>query len=223
MTTVKTSIKTILKYFGRFLLGIFSILILYFLLAFILSVIPKKNIETTCTEMETIYLISNGVHLDIVLEVNQLDGDFWKQLNAQSTTKYIAFGWGDKGFYLNTPTWNELKASTVVNALLLKSESAMHVTNYHYKSKKFVALPLCASQLETLKQHIETSFLKNTDGKIVEVGQGYGSNDNFYEAIGSYNAIKTCNEWVNIGLKKSAVKTSIWSPFDKGILYHLEK
>jgi len=29
---------------------------------------------------------------------------------------WLAFGWGDKGFYLNTPTWADLKFSTAVKA-----------------------------------------------------------------------------------------------------------
>lgn len=215
-------LKLTLKYIGRILLGISGLLLLYFILAFLLSIIPKNPEPVTCSEKETVYLISNGIHLDIILKRSQLDEAFWQQLEIPKTAKYVAFGWGDKGFYLNTPNWNALKASTVVNALFLKSESAMHVTSYYAKREKFVALPLCNSQLETLKIHIESSFVKNEEEQILKVGKGYGRNDDFYEATGSYNGIKTCNEWVNQGLKKANVRTSIWSPLDRGVFYHLD-
>lgn len=204
------------------MLGIVGVLLLYFILAFLLSIIPKNPEPVTCAEKETVYLISNGIHLDIILKRNQLKEDFWKQLKIPESAKYVAFGWGDKGFYLNTATWEDLKMSTLVNALFLKSESAMHVTNYYSKREQFVALPLCESQLLALKTHIEMSFVKDDKEQILKVGKGYGRNDDFYAAKGSYNAIKTCNEWVNQGLKKADVRTSVWSPFDGGVFYHLD-
>lgn len=214
-------LKIIIKYSLRTVLGLLSFVLLYFILAFLLSIIPKNAELVDCAKKETVYLISNGIHLDIILNRNQIDTAFLKALKIPETVKYVAFGWGDKGFYLQTKTWNDLKMSTLVNALFLKSESAMHVTSYDYKSENFVPLSLCPTQIEVLKTHIETSFLKTNTGKIIKVGEGYGKNDNFYNAKGSYNAIKTCNEWVNIGLKKANVKTSVWSPFDKGIFYHV--
>lgn len=214
-------LKIIIKYIGRAVLGLFGFILLYFILAFLLSVIPKNAELVDCAEKETVYLISNGIHLDIILNRNQIDAALLKALKIPATVKYVAFGWGDKGFYLQTKTWNDLKMSTLVKALFLKSESAMHVTSYYYKSENFVPLSLCPIQIEVLKTHIETSFIKTKAEKIIEIGEGYGKNDHFYEAEGSYNAIKTCNEWVNIGLKKANVKTSVWSPFDKGIFYHV--
>lgn len=215
--------KIAFQYFNRFLLGIFSSLMLYFLLATVLSYFPKNpKDEAKCTKkVESIYLITNGIHLDIVFKREQLDKAFLSELNISETVKYVAFGWGDKDFYLHTPTWNDLTAGTLAKALLWKSETAMHVTDYRFKSKKFVVVPLCEFQLEILKKYVDSSFAK-ANNDIVKVGKGYGKNDRFYEAKGSYNAIKTCNEWVNIGLKKANIKTSIWSPFDKGILYHID-
>jgi hypothetical protein len=43
---------------------------------------------------------------------------------------YLAFGWGDKGFYLNTPEWADLKVSTALNAAFGLSSSAIHSTFY---------------------------------------------------------------------------------------------
>ena len=102
------------------MLGIVGILLLYFILAFLLSIIPKNPEPVTCAEKETVYLISNGIHLDIILKRNQLKEDFWKQLKIPESAKYVAFGWGDKGFYLNTATWEDLKNEYVGECFVSK-------------------------------------------------------------------------------------------------------
>ena len=48
--------------------------------------------------------------------------------SKDSTAEYLAFGWGDKGFYLDTPEWSDLKASTAFKAAFALGNSAMHTT-----------------------------------------------------------------------------------------------
>jgi hypothetical protein len=43
-----------------------------------------------------------------------------------------------------------------------------------------------------------------------------------YEAVGSYHAFNTCNLWTNRVFKQIGVKTALWSPFTKDIVYHLD-
>lgn len=55
----------------------------------------------------------------------------YKNTRAGNTTlPYLAIGWGDKGFYLNTPTWADLKFSTAFKAAFGLSKPAMHATFY---------------------------------------------------------------------------------------------
>ena len=42
----------------------------------------------------------------------------------------ISIGWGDKGFYLDTPTWAELKLSTALIAGFGLGNAALHITYY---------------------------------------------------------------------------------------------
>lgn len=203
-----------------FVLGLIGF---YLLSALILSLIPTKPKDFTAPKSQTVYLITNGIHADFVIKKEDLSPDFLSKLNRFQNAKYIAFGWGDKGFYLDTPTWSELKAKTVLNALFLKGESAMHVTQYHHTYSEFIKIEICKEQMDALLQFIEESFVLNKTEKFKEIDRpGYGSNDKFYEANGSYTCINTCNTWINNGLKKAEIKTSVWTPFDKGILYHIE-
>ena len=105
-----------------------------------------------------------------------------------------------------------------------KSETAMHVTNHRYKLDNWRSISICETQLNLLNQYIINSFSKGSEGQIVIIpNSGYTNQDEFYEANGNYNLINTCNSWVNRGLKTSKIKTSIWSPFDKGVLFHIRE
>lgn len=193
-------------------------------MAYLLSSISTSPTSHTCEQQQTIYLSTNGVHLDIIIPQNQLISSFQKNLKIPFNTTYLAFGWGDKGFYLNTPTWEDLTATTAINAFFFNSETAMHITPYRFKQKKWIALPLCPTQLTQLQQYIEASFTKHKNGTFQIIpNAGYTTTDAFYEANYSYNGINTCNNWINNALKSADIKTAIWSPFDSGILYHFEK
>ena len=212
------------QFLKRIFYFVFVVIGLYLFSAFVLSIIPTQPQTYQSPKSHTIYLITNGIHLDFVIEKKDLPTDFLEKLNRFQSAKHIAFGWGDKGFYLDTPTWNELKTSTVLNALFLKGESAMHVTEYHHTYSEFIKIEICKEQMDALFHFIESSFVINDVGKFKEIDRpGYSKDDKFYEAKGSYTAINTCNSWINQGLKKAAIKTSIWTPFDKGILYHIEE
>jgi len=196
----------------------------YFLIALLLSIISTTPEKLDCEKDKQIFVSTNGVHLDIIIPKEYLQSEIETALETVRYVNYVSFGWGDKGFYLETPTWGDLKFSTAVKAMFLNSESAMHVTNYRRSYDDWERIMVCEEQLELIKSYIMDSFARDGSGKIIEIeDSGYTSYDTFYEATGSYSFISTCNSWVNRGLKKAKIKTSIWSPFDKGILYQIKK
>jgi len=104
---------------------------------------------------------------------------------------------------------------------LFRSPTAMHVTQYTKIEKHWIPISVCDQQIQIINQHIAETFERDANGAIQEiVDAGYTPEDRFYEAHGNYTGIKTCNIWVNQGLKKAAIKTSRWSPFVFGILHH---
>jgi len=215
--------EKVYKYLLRFVLFVLTVIVLYFLLGALFSRITTNPPAITCPEKKEIFISTNGVHLDIITPRSELSENFINAIKGRSGATYFAFGWGDKGFYLETPTWKELKLSVAIRALILKSETAMHVTNYGSRRDKWIPLSICPSQFAIILEHITTSFELNVDKKVIEIPDaGYTKNDNFFEANGNYNAIHTCNNWVNDALKKAQIKTAIWAPFDKGVLRHLD-
>jgi uncharacterized protein (TIGR02117 family) len=204
------------------LIFLISIVALYFVSALIFSVIKTHPPKLNCQAEKEIFITTNGVHLDIVLPVVNIGYEFLNKFEILPGTKYVSFGWGDKEFYINTPEWKDLTFKTAFNALFLKSESAMHVTFYPNFYSSWRTLKLCDKQLDILNSYIEESFLETNRGKFQKIAvPGYFEYDAFYEAKGSFSLFKTCNVWVNLALKEAGVETSVWSPFDFGVLYHL--
>lgn len=205
-------VKKIAKGIGCILL----IPVIYLLIAFLLTAITVNGEETNEKRPYTIYLSSNGVHLDIILEAIHLHKEYKDELLVD---KYVAFGWGDKNFYLNTPEWSDVTFTNVFNAMFLKSDTLMHVTKYNYIRKSWTAIQISKTQLEKLIRYITVSFKKDGNGSLIKIkGESYGNNDAFYEAIGSYSCLKTCNTWVNQAFKESDIKACFWTPFDDGLL-----
>lgn len=217
-------LKTAIKYTMRSLLGLLFLVIGYFLVGLLLSVVSTRPEDLHCEADREIFVLTNGIHLDIVFPKTLLGDAILQELEVEDRVKYLSFGWGDKGFYLETPTWEDLKFTTAAKALFLRSPTAMHVTHYYRAYEEWHRIPVCQLQLNLLIQYLKDSFERDAEGKVTEIKDaGYTSIDKFYEAKGSYSCLYTCNNWVNEGLKVAKIKTSLWSPFDYGVLYQVKK
>jgi uncharacterized protein (TIGR02117 family) len=219
---MKKTINLIFNLLKAVFLFLVSAVILYFLAALVLSYMKTHPPKQDCVTDKEIYITTNGVHLDIILPVENVEPEFLSRLEILPGTKYVSFGWGDREFYINTPEWKDLTLITAFKALFLKSETAMHVTCYSTSYSSWRNIKICASQLDLLNSTIKKSFSKNENGSFNKLAvPGYYNSDFFYEATGSFSLFNTCNVWVNRALKVTGVPTSVWSPFDFGVLHHL--
>lgn len=212
--------------------GFTILLVIYLFFALILAVIPSNMFSRQPEEGITIYIKSNGVHTDVVVPTENKFYSWSEHISPEDfglvrgEGSWTAFGWGDKGFYLNTPEWSDLKISTALDAITpFVGESAMHVTVYEneLKENKYTKkILLTEEQYLLLCDFIFKSFTRSEEENFILLpGYHYDKiNDNFYEAEGDYNLFQTCNNWTNSALKAAGVKTALWAPFDKCILYH---
>lgn len=224
-------LKRILYPVGRIVLAVLLLPLLYIGLAFIFGLIPANRHSVPPVEGIQIYIVTNGVHTDFVLPIQSSDinwaalfpaADF-KDVQPANMT-HIAFGWGDRGFYLDTPTWDDLTAATAIRALFLKSATAVHVTYYRHPRPGDAVRPLVLSttQYKQLTTFIMDAFERDDVGNPVLIpGRGYRGNDTFYAANGSYSLFNTCNDWTGRALRHIGVKTGMWTPFSQSIMYHL--
>ena len=126
--------------FRKFFKAIFFTLLAIFLFVFIylLSETTLSKITTNYSKNENleyeIFIKSNGVHTDVVLPIKSDMINWFDFFNYEDTLSqrddflYISIGWGDKGFYLDTPTWAELKLSTALIAGFGLGNAALHIT-----------------------------------------------------------------------------------------------
>lgn len=176
-----------------------------------------------------IYVKSNGVHTDICMPA-ETELCCWtsfvplEDYPDVSNFDFFTVGWGDKGFFLDTPEWSDLTVSTAVNAAFLPSSTAMHV-DYGVEPEESAycrKVYITKDQFIRIEKYIKASFLQSENGVLLIQGKGYGTSDNFYEARGSYHLFNTCNTWVNHALKEAGINTSVFAALPDGIMNHLE-
>jgi len=217
-----------LKFTGRFLLGIVAFIVVYVLATLGLSRITV-NSEPEESEDVEIFINSNGVHTDVVIPIKNNIKDWSKDIlfahtkANDSMMKYVAFGWGDKGFYLDTPEWSDLKASTAAKAAFYLGTSAMHTQFYRNikLDKDCVRLTISNKDYQELVKYITDSFALDKQGKVQWIAnRSYNNYDAFYEATGKYSLFYTCNTWTNNALKAANQRAALWTTYDKGVLCH---
>ncbi len=209
----------VIKKIGKLILYVLSIPVLYIVVSLLLSLITVNSLKNKSSEKHKVYLSTNGVHLDIVLPLSEVSDELLDGLKVNSESTFLAFGWGDENFYLNTPTWGDLTFKNAFNAAFLDSNTLMHITEIKRQNQNWTTVDLTDEQLRDLNNYILNSFKLDSNGKKVLLnGKGYGYHDNFYEAVGSYSCLKTCNSWANSAFKKSNLKACLWTPFDFGLI-----
>jgi uncharacterized protein (TIGR02117 family) len=175
---------------------------------------------------KTIYIRTDGIHTDFIMPVHSAQHDWshilaWKDLKGKDTTyQFVAFGWGDQGFFLNTPEWSDLKFMTAFDALFYRGKTAIHVVFQSEPTPNKLCKKLIISDKQYLKlvNYIESSFDLDSDGSIICIkNRGYWDYDTFYESKGKYSLFSTCNSWINGGLKESDLPACLWTPLSYAI------
>ncbi|MCZ4242974.1 TIGR02117 family protein [Pedobacter punctiformis] len=218
--------KKILRHTRNFLFFFIGSILLYFACAFCLSRITINKNPLNKQEI-AIYIMTNGVHTDIVVPAKHLLMDWTKEIkysntqSADSSYHYLALGWGDKKFYLETPEFSDLKLNVALGAITGLNSSAMHATYYKniVEDESCKKLMIDSVQYAALVGYISKSFDQDANGHFINIKTkaNYDHADAFYEAVGSYSIFKTCNTWANSALKKCGQKSCLWTIFDTPI------
>jgi uncharacterized protein (TIGR02117 family) len=226
-------VKKLLKFIFWTVGSIVLLVVVYLSSAWLLARIPIEG-EPESGKDVPIYILTNGVHTDFVLPARHPMMDWTREIKYANTVagdtskSFLAMGWGDKGFYLETPTWADLKASVAFKAATGLSTTAIHATfhNAMRVGDSCRRIVVSARQYRKLIEYIKSSFQQDANGHFINIktNANYGDSDAFYEAKGSYSMFHTCNGWVNNGLKFAGLKSCFWTPFDTGLflLYPLK-
>lgn len=211
----------------RLLAGAVAFVVLYGLMAFLLGrwSVPA---EPVAEEPVQLYLLSNGVHTDIVLPVRHGTSDLrtWfppsDTRSGDSSAQWVAIGWGDRGFYLETPTWADLSPRVAIHAVAGLGDCALHVTYHHRMQEGELCKPFTidAQAYGKLKTYIANALVFDGDGRTepIPTEARYGAHDAFYAGKGAYSLFHTCNTWTNNALRTAGARACLWTPFQGPIL-----
>lgn len=201
----------------RLLGGIAGAVVLYWVVAAAAMFIPvNREFEQTSDGIE-IFLSSNGVHVDIAVPVTHRLKD-WRDdsLVTRADTRYLAFGWGERAFYLETPEWSDFRIAAGARSLMWQP-TLMHVTEWPAPPADAIRLTIADAQYARLVRKIRDGFAPGPMRRLN--GAGYGEFDNFYDGSGSYSIFMTCNQWTNRALADSGIRAVVWSPLPHGIIW----
>ena len=209
----------------HWLLALAAIPLAYLAAALIGSLIPVNRDWAEPKDGVTIYLADNGIHADLILPVRAGGLDWEEYLSradvrsAPPGAEWIAFGAGERRVYLDTPTWWDLTPRTVW-AALAGGIRVMHISWVADPTYSARAIRLRPHEYRRLWAAIRAEFDRDSSGFPKRIDHpGYGPTDAFYDGLGKASAINTCNTWAADRLRIAGVKTSLWSPFVKGLVW----
>jgi uncharacterized protein (TIGR02117 family) len=197
-------------------------LLLVVLLLVLGTVVPRPFFadEANDAKDREILLLSNPIHTDIALPVDDDLRRVFAELQEggiavnHPAAATLVFGWGGRSFYIQTPTWADLKPMPVLRSFTLDS-SVMHVDvtgDFPADLAGVKRLRISEAGYQRLIAGISASFVRQ-DGRVQLVpGVAYGLTDAFFEANGWFNALAGCNTWSAAMLRQAGIRTGWWTP-----------
>lgn len=164
-----------------------------------------------------VWIEDNGVHTDIVMPKVAAGVD-WRDLAKPgdiadpryAAFDHVAIGWGERAFFLDTPTWWNVRPRTIVAAALGSDATLLHV---EHVPRPVVDDGVRMIRLTPAQYRRLADFISASVGPGGNHYRGYAAYDVFYEARGHYDAVRTCNDWTGDALRHAGVKIGLWTPF----------
>ena len=198
------------------------VLLSYFCASMAGAIFPAEGISHEPTESEAthrIYLVTTTLHADIALPFDEdLLTKFPHLANAglpldHPNLRYLLFGWGSKAFYTTAGSYSDITAAAAFKAIT-GDDAVLRVSASGPLQGRDDVLPLTVSegQLQTIKSSMSASFENPQSAASHLKEASIGPNDAFFKAIGHFNILNPCNQWVNRVLRQAGVALGAWTP-----------
>ena len=157
----------------------------------------------------TIFVVSHGWHTGFVVPSAEIQKHIPELGQRFKGSPYIEFGWGDKGFYQS----KEITLGLTLRAIFWPTQSVVHavaVPDYvesYFGGSKVERLCLNNEALDSLNRFISSSFYRESNRNIVELKQGIYGDSQFYQGVGDYYLMNTCNKWTAKGLESIGMES----------------
>ncbi len=200
------------------------------LLALLLGAIPSRNIGFRAAQganAVAIRVSASLAHTEIILPVAAAGHD-WRALvppgavgDGRAFASHLSFSWGDRDFFVATPTWDAFQWRLGLRALFASEQSLVHVYRLDVAPERWapdaVTIRLTPVQYRRLVAGIEREF-----ARPVEPIPGYGADDSFFAGVSRYGLIHSCNQWAANRLAEAGVRVGRWTPVAPSLMTPLE-
>jgi uncharacterized protein (TIGR02117 family) len=200
------------------------------------ALLPRRwqSSVTNCGEnVVPIYVAGDAMHVNLILPVQNAGFDWHRFLalekigaDAGGTYHYLKFGWGDREFYMNTPTLAEIRLGRTLRTLFAPGNpTAIYVEGYsQLPNEPGVTLRCIALERKDYKNlvaFLQRSFVLDAQGQPQRLRDGFGATSGFYAGTGHYSILRTCNTWAADGLDAANLNTPLWSVFAPPVMRQL--
>jgi len=164
------------------------------------TVQPNKTTDNFPTHQ--IYIVSHGWHTGLVVPASALNKALPSLAQRFGSPAFYEIGWGDKGFYQA----REITTGLTLQAMFWATGAIIHVVavpDSPYRSfpnSSILEACITEDQLESLIAFLSNSFIRDESGQIIPLTRGLYGDAQFYEGVGRYSLLNTCNKWTAKGL-----------------------
>ena len=196
----------------------------YFAAALLGSLVPANSGWIEPKDGVPIFVETNGVHVSLILPMAAAGKDLSDLIRPEHLSDpglygtHFMIGWGHKAVYRNAQTWGDVRSGDTASAIIGSDDTTLHV--YHLVNPQPNSIRksfhVTDEQYQTIVGEVRASFkLNNGRSKAYPA---YGPNNLFYDSLGRYSAINTCNEWTAHVLRKAGVRVGVWTPMPGGVM-----
>ena len=168
-----------------------------------------------------VFVEDNGIHTSLVLPKRAAGVDLAAVFPPRDLSqpryggwRHVAVSWGERGFFVGTPTWWDVRPGTVIRAALGSDATVLHVEH--------VAPPVAGSAVrrvvlrpEEYRRLVAFVLASKRQGSAAA---GYGGYDAFYPALGRYDVVHNCNDWTGRALAFAGVRVGRWTPVSGAVM-----
>ena len=152
------------------------------------------------------FVVDHGWHSGLILPADCLNRLVPALRERFGSHGWYEIGWGDKGFYQA----EEITVLLALQAFFASPGAVLHVARVdepaaYFAGSELVELWLADQPLASLCRFAAHSFQRGASGAVLPLGSGLYGDSRFYEAVGRYSMLHTCNTWTAKGLRSAGV------------------
>jgi uncharacterized protein (TIGR02117 family) len=198
---------------------------LYFTAALVGSLIPANSDWREPGEGIPILVETNGVHVSLIVPISAAGEDLSDLIRPEDLTNrdlygtHAMIGWGHGPVYRSARTWGDVRSGDIGSAIVGSNDTTLHI--YHLidpkpltHRKRFL---VNQRQYRKIIASIRATFRLSPDRRS-NAYPAYAPDNLFYDSVGRYSAIITCNEWTGAILRNAGVRIGIWTPMPGGVM-----